>query len=152
MRNPHLILESLINRDTPDKAFPLVDDDRLLAVVNAWRSITVEWDPPVDLEEIPLTDNKLWDLLWSFSVWDLDDLSYVSGLTETVTLNCFNRARSFRLIYPDGNISTSSRRFLNLTVGAALGVMAQDAGAAVSSDKAKKSKKSKGSEREGFEA
>lgn len=143
MNNPFILLQSIVNQDKPDASLPLLEDSNLLSVVNAWSKIRVQWEPPDKLEEVPLSDHDLWDVLWGFSVWDFEDLSLAAGITEAAAIRCFGRAKMFRLIYPNGEISASASRVIALVIGATLGEMAERAGGPGSKSGKRSGKKEK---------
>jgi len=142
MNNPFFLLQTIINQDQPDSGLPLLEDSQLVLLVHAWSKIRVNWDPPDELAETPESDYDLWELLWEFCFWSMEDLSLAAGISESTAMRCFARAKINRLIYPNGEISSSSRRIIALIIGSELGKMADKAGGISTKTEKVKGKKS----------
>lgn len=110
------ILNQITKQDAPDKVFPLVDDTVLSRVVHAWDNTPVTWNPPHDIDPLPSTEKEQLDLLWQYTVFDVDQLSLNTGLSNAVLHTVIARARSLRLIYPNGSISALAKRMITLRV------------------------------------
>jgi hypothetical protein len=115
-----LVMKSFLSEDSIQTAYPLLDNKSLSDVVHAWGQIPVTWNlPPYNYEfqgSIPDNEFLQWDLLWSFTEFDVMSLAQASGLTPEQAMEHFQRAKMLRIVYPDGTIGGSARQFLGLKV------------------------------------
>jgi hypothetical protein len=115
-KDPKELLESFREEDELADAHPLLGNRKLSTLVHVWSKARVEWIPPEELEDVPKLLADQWDLLWSYSHWSMEEISVVSNLTLTETGELLLRARTLRLIYPDGSVSPHARDILGLKV------------------------------------
>jgi len=115
-KDPKEILESFRDEDELADAHPLLGNRKLSSLVHIWSKARVEWNPPKEIEDVPVIPADRWELLWSFSNWSMEELSVTSNLTLTETGEIFLRARTLRLIYPDGTVSNHARIVLGIRV------------------------------------
>lgn len=114
--NTFLILQEFAQSVSLADSYPLVSNKNLLQVVNAWRSVRVNWFPPEEVDRTEMDDHDVWDYLWTFCEWDFEDLSLISGFTVPQSLVLLERAKRLRLVFPNGGISPAATRILDLKV------------------------------------
>lgn len=105
-------LENLKEEEESTNSVPTIIDKNVLIAISGWGHSRVIWDPPADIEKIPEDKFDLWNLLWSFSCWDIDEIAVIIGRSSLFTSAQINRARKLHLIYPDGTISNGAREAL----------------------------------------
>lgn len=92
-------------------AYPMVSDSKLAKFVAGWRTLGAELivTEVEDIEELDECSwSEKWDWLWQFCVWDSYKIARMSGVSSTEIFFVFDRAKSFRLVYPDGTIADSA--------------------------------------------
>jgi len=98
-----------------EDTLPLLDDPDLQKVVLAWRRIRVEPVPPEGLPATSFASNETWYWLWEGQRNYVLDLVLCSGFpTNHISKveRLFRQAKTLRLIYPDGTISSLAARIM----------------------------------------
>ena len=95
----------------PEAVHPLIKDLELRNLVVAWSMASVSLGVPKG--EIPEDDAAKWAWLWTGSKYDRDGLANAMGIPVPRNVGkIVDRARSFRLIYPDGTANEIALQFI----------------------------------------
>lgn len=103
----------------PELVHPLVKDPVLCNLVVAWSTTHVSFARPDG--EPPADEDARWDWLWTEARWDRDDLANALRITDKVKLRrLVERAKRFRLIYPDGRANQMALQYIRGAISRSL--------------------------------
>ena len=94
----------------PERIHPLITDEALRNLVVAWETAPITFSNPT--ANTPEGENSQWQWLWDQVEYDRDYLAYCVKIQPGKIGSLFDRARAFRLIYPDGSSNTNAIKFV----------------------------------------
>jgi hypothetical protein len=94
----------------PERIHPLITDEALRNLVVAWETAPVTFTNPAS--ECPEDENSQWQWLWDQVKYDRDYLADCVKIQPGKLGRLFDRARAFRLIYPDGSSNKNAIQFV----------------------------------------
>ena len=94
----------------PERVHPLITDEALRNLVVAWETTPVTFKDPKG--NAPEDENSQWQWLWGLCDYDRDYLAYCVKTQETKLGRLVDRAKAFRLIYPDGTANKIAIQFV----------------------------------------
>lgn len=94
----------------PERVHPLITDEALRNFVVAWETAPITFSSPT--ANVPEDENSQWQWLWDQVEYDRDYLAYCVKIQPGKLGNLLNRAKAFRLIYPDGSSNKSAIKFI----------------------------------------
>ncbi|HUU60688.1 MAG TPA: hypothetical protein VMZ50_14200 [Phycisphaerae bacterium] len=103
----------------PELVHPLVQDPVLCNLVVAWSTMSVAFAVPEG--EPPAEESARWDWLWTGTRWDRDDLGNALRVSDKLKLGqLVERAKRFRLIYPDGRANDMALQYIRGAISRSL--------------------------------
>ena len=103
----------------PELVHPLVKDPVLCNLVVAWSTMPVSFEAPAG--EPPADEDALWDWYWTGARWDRADLANALRIPDKVKLGrLVERAKRFRLIYPDGKVNQMALQYIRGAISRSL--------------------------------
>ena len=94
----------------PERVHPLITDEALRNLVVAWVTTPITFTNPTG--KTPEDENSQWQWLWELCDYDRDYLAYCVKTQETKLGRLLDRAKAFRLIYPDGSANKIAIQFV----------------------------------------
>jgi len=94
----------------PERVHPLITDEALRNLVVAWETAPVTFTAPVT--DAPEDENSQWQWLWDQVEYDRDYLADCVKIQPGKLGRLLDRAKGFRLIYPDGSSNTNAIKFV----------------------------------------
>jgi hypothetical protein len=94
----------------PERIHPLITDEALRNLVVAWETAPVTFTDPT--KAAPVDENSQWQWLWECAEYDRDYLAYCAKTQATKLGRLLDRAKAFRLIYPDGTSNKAAIQFV----------------------------------------
>jgi hypothetical protein len=94
----------------PERIHPLITDEALRNLVVAWETAPITFSEPKGA--LPEDENSQWQWLWSQVQYDRDYLAYCVKIQSGKLGGLIDRAKAFRLIYPDGSANKNAIQFI----------------------------------------
>lgn len=103
----------------PELVHPLIKDPVLCNLVVAWSTTSVTFAVPAG--DLPEDESARWDWLWTETRWDRDDLANALRISDKIKLSrLVERAKRFRLIYPDGQANKMALQYIRGAISRSL--------------------------------